>query len=382
VNKLSDGRGPAPGEVIIKASRTGARGLSGTGLILEVPFILRSGARRPQKRLPCSNWSQRGEAACSLIRRAGSVNADWLALVVALSLTGCRAESSPLQPSPEPPATPPSPGRQVLDLRPVQGSLTLLLRDTVRIRGSGFVPGMKVHFQTQIVSLSGHEGMLLEVTDTLLSVLPPLPQRRSTVLVWVIWPRERSGHDATIDSLHAPATFSFVGPDPSDARVYDYAFDVFNRYRNIHWRLDDPELTVWFDSVFPGAYREQIMRGFGRWEGILWPGTPRFRETTSPDDANFHIVSKFGLSASPRVDDDATRLHRVVIDMPISLSDPAPPENYLQPAVHEMGHGLGLWAHSPYLGDVMSTFGAESLPSERDVATLRHLYGQPPDLTN
>jgi hypothetical protein len=221
-------------------------------------------------------------------------------------------------------------------------------------------------------------GRFVDLSDTLYSVLPPLPQPRTAVQVWVFW--RAAG---VRDSILAPAMFAFVGPEPSDPRVYDYAWFTFTRYRNIRWRLDDPELTIWFDPVYPVEYREAMMRGFRKWEGVLAAGKPRFRETDTQQGAHILVESQFAAgAASPEVDDTATRLEHVNVSMFLFLENPAPPENYFLTAVHEAGHALGLWAHSPFIGDVMSSFGDESLPSERDIATIRHLYAQPPDLTD
>ncbi len=270
-------------------------------------------------------------------------------------------------------------------VNPPHASLNLLLRDTIRIGGTGFEPGMQVHFQT-VIPPSGRwqqVGDVLEVSDTLIRALPPLPQVASEVSVWVLWPPVRvSRFESKQDSMRAPGSFAFVGPDLEDERVYDYGLHAFDRYEIIRWRLEDPELAVWFDPIFPPAYREQILAGFRRWQGILPDTLLDFREIDQQGAADIHVISQARISAYPTIDREAMRLKRVTIDLPFPATDPAPPGNYLLSAVHEMGHALGLWAHSPYVGDVMSTFQAASVPTERDVATLRHLYEQPLGITD
>ncbi len=45
--------------------------------------------------------------------------------------------------------------------------------------------------------------------------------------------------------------------------------------------------------------------------------------------------------------------------------------------VHEFGHAIGLWGHSPHPGDICFPTATAQQPSERDIATLRRLYNTP-----
>ncbi|MFQ6042261.1 MAG: tetratricopeptide repeat protein [Candidatus Poribacteria bacterium] len=47
--------------------------------------------------------------------------------------------------------------------------------------------------------------------------------------------------------------------------------------------------------------------------------------------------------------------------------------------LHELGHALGLWGHSPNPRDVMFYSAAATRPTERDAATLRQVYETPLD---
>lgn len=47
--------------------------------------------------------------------------------------------------------------------------------------------------------------------------------------------------------------------------------------------------------------------------------------------------------------------------------------------LHELGHALGLWGHSPYEGDINYAVVTAQRPSERDINTLRKLYNTPPN---
>ena len=45
--------------------------------------------------------------------------------------------------------------------------------------------------------------------------------------------------------------------------------------------------------------------------------------------------------------------------------------------VHEFGHAIGLWGHSPHPGDICYPTATAQQPSDRDIATLRKLYNTP-----
>ena len=45
--------------------------------------------------------------------------------------------------------------------------------------------------------------------------------------------------------------------------------------------------------------------------------------------------------------------------------------------LHEFGHAIGLWGHSPHPGDISYPTATMQQPSDRDIATLRKLYNTP-----
>ena len=47
--------------------------------------------------------------------------------------------------------------------------------------------------------------------------------------------------------------------------------------------------------------------------------------------------------------------------------------------LHEFGHAIGLWGHSPHPGDISYPTATVQQPSPRDIATLRRLYNTPLD---
>jgi len=44
-------------------------------------------------------------------------------------------------------------------------------------------------------------------------------------------------------------------------------------------------------------------------------------------------------------------------------------------ALHELGHAIGLWGHSDFDGDVMYPIAGRGVLSQRDIKTVRRLYG-------
>jgi len=48
--------------------------------------------------------------------------------------------------------------------------------------------------------------------------------------------------------------------------------------------------------------------------------------------------------------------------------------------LHELGHAVGLWGHSPYPEDVMYFEATAQKPTQRDVATLKKVYSTPLDM--
>ena len=45
--------------------------------------------------------------------------------------------------------------------------------------------------------------------------------------------------------------------------------------------------------------------------------------------------------------------------------------------IHEFGHAIGLWGHSPHPGDICYPTATAQQPSDRDIVTLRKLYNTP-----
>jgi predicted Zn-dependent protease len=75
---------------------------------------------------------------------------------------------------------------------------------------------------------------------------------------------------------------------------------------------------------------------------------------------------------------DRTLGHKVTITLSPNQADAA----LLSAARHELGHGLGIWGHSPDPTDIMYFSQVRTPPeiSPRDINTLKRIYAQPTQL--
>lgn len=71
---------------------------------------------------------------------------------------------------------------------------------------------------------------------------------------------------------------------------------------------------------------------------------------------------------------------RVYVIPKFPLDDPETPPCLARVSMHELGHALGLFRHSPNAADLMYSFPSADAPSEGDVTTILTLYHQRSDL--
>jgi len=68
--------------------------------------------------------------------------------------------------------------------------------------------------------------------------------------------------------------------------------------------------------------------------------------------------------------------YRPMIYVKTTISSPMPSPIMIETvACHELGHALGIWGHSNYEGDCMFPMVTRRQPSERDIRTMRMIYG-------
>ena len=166
---------------------------------------------------------------------------------------------------------------------------------------------------------------------------------------------------------------------------------------HFHWGHDDLPVRVWVEDV--AGLPELMQRAIDTWEGVylhrefhaelvgdpttadvvvrgqfapaLRPGLTRLRSAFAPE-----CSGATDLDVSP----DLTELRlpiRIFID-PVEGDIPNLERCLQLTTIHEMGHALGILAHSPEPADIMFANPNVEQPSERDRETAEALYHVPP----
>jgi len=175
----------------------------------------------------------------------------------------------------------------------------------------------------------------------------------------------------------------------------------------LHWPERSMPLKVylpppphgWFSDS--DAVVEATHRAVTNWTDVAGPGVPRFAFVDTPGAADIPIqwadVSPSWSVAHcfPHIDFRQRRfiVQNVLITAWYRDGSQVPPEQLGYILMHEMGHALGLWGHSPNPGDIMypemqrtglgSTAESWVPPpkgqelTDRDRETLRKLYAKP-----
>lgn len=207
----------------------------------------------------------------------------------------------------------------------------------------------------------------------------------------------------------APLAALLVGCDapavPSDARGYDPAALTGFLY---HW---GPGRTLALHVDPSGApagvdLTEDVRAGLRAWAGVTHLGELRWRLVDRAEEADVlvrHAVSPRPVSGAGCPDDTppATaftffcvdeagraqvlpfrdgRAGRVKMDVAIDTRFIADADTRRAIVTHELGHVLGLGAHSSDPTDVMFAFPRRSVPSDADARTLRWLFAQRADV--
>ncbi len=152
----------------------------------------------------------------------------------------------------------------------------------------------------------------------------------------------------------------------------------------VHVRLDTPEQAF----VAP-----LVRRSLDAWE-LAANQRLQFKEVADERRANILVVLREKALADPYSDVGHTeyqmteeqlergRMDFVTVTLNIGDADEvrtlpieARQQQIYRMALHEMGHAIGIWGHSPDPGDVMFTHPIASQLSNRDVKTIQKLYG-------
>lgn len=169
---------------------------------------------------------------------------------------------------------------------------------------------------------------------------------------------------------------------------------------SFHWDRAHLPVRVWVEdnNDLPG----HIARAIDVWEAAFL--YREFEATLVSDSTTADVIVRGGTPGDPKlrmkrlhsamapecagatdldVDVANTELRlpiRLFID-PRSLPDDPGIERCLAlTSIHEMGHALGIFAHSPYPEDIMYADPEVELPSARDRRTVEAVYHTPPTL--
>ncbi len=139
------------------------------------------------------------------------------------------------------------------------------------------------------------------------------------------------------------------------------------------------------------AFIPTAQKAFSQWETASG-GRLRFKEVLAPDVANIIITLKEGPLSHPfldvghakfNVDERLGRAERMQVNITVNTGEedarlpmPYRAEQVSRLMLHELGHAIGIWGHSPDPGDIMFTHPIVSKLSERDMQTIRKLYAR------
>lgn len=303
-----------------------------------------------------------------------------LVLTIATSCTDSPAnlfEPGPLPPAgpqPSPPGQPdplPAPSRRILVQSVSQMYAPYSFSAPIEIHGENLDLATYVWF----TGYSPPVG-ILEQSATRLRVQTPVVGRWMRTGLWV------SARDPAASARDTLAGFDFVGPLTGDTLVYEFRnASVDTLYQVLRWPDNKMPLKIYIPIEWPRDAQAVIRRGIQAWENVAGPRIPTFGYVQTPAAADIvWRVQEFPNcgGAHPEWEPGSGEMQRAFTTLCNTAFFPDEGNNHanlLNLAVHEMGHMLGIWRHSPHESDVMGggNFSETGL-SRGDSLTLRRLY--------
>ena len=153
-------------------------------------------------------------------------------------------------------------------------------------------------------------------------------------------------------------------------------------------RFVEMPITVYITPALQATYLPALRYAMRQWEAVS-DGKIQFQELRTSKDADIWV--RWGYGGAMKMDmtygrAELTRHHAGDFSVEIILSLPKPSiseklsqEETRTVCLHEFGHAIGLWGHSPDPLDVSFWASIAQRPTARDRATLLKVYATPLD---
>ena len=151
-------------------------------------------------------------------------------------------------------------------------------------------------------------------------------------------------------------------------------------------RFVEMPITVYITPTLQATYLPALRYAMRQWEAVS-DGTIQFQELETSKDADIWVRWGYGEVANMDMTygkAELTRHHsgdfsvEIVLSLPkLSASEKVSREETRTVCLHEFGHAIGLWGHSPDPLDVSFWASVAQRPTDRDRETLLKVYSTP-----
>ncbi|MGD9580540.1 MAG: hypothetical protein AB7V50_04150, partial [Vampirovibrionia bacterium] len=192
-------------------------------------------------------------------------------------------------------------------------------------------------------------------------------------------------------SIEQPVDSLYVNDSQLFNSNNSYIADIIQTGKIIHWDIDKMPLKVYISPSKYPEYNKFVWDAFNDWASLS-RGIVFFVKTDLEEEAN--IIVKWGDRFEDDRDDDlfgysvpliegSNLLNYTIYLLNKDYNGEILLPNYIYTnALHQIGHSLGINAHSSNAEDLMHVNGNYGELSRRDIATLNILYQMKPDFSN